>query len=111
MTVSLLAQALGLEVLNMADPQREISGGYCGDLLSWVMGNAEQGNAWVTIMTNNNVAAVASLLDLACVVLAENSQTDGELERICTEKGITLLRSQKGSFELCAETARLIKPE
>jgi hypothetical protein len=49
--------------LNLSDGEKEITGGYTGDLLSWVMGRASCGNAWITIMSNINIIAVASLLD------------------------------------------------
>ena len=76
MTVNELAQKLNAEVLSMPSPDSEITGGYCGDLLSWVMGRAQCGNAWITIMSNINVAAVASLSDVACVILAEGVKPD-----------------------------------
>ncbi len=37
MTVSEMASRLGLMPVVEADPQREVTGGYTGDLLSWVM--------------------------------------------------------------------------
>ena len=59
MTVKQLAEKYSFEVLSMPDPDKEIKGGYCGDLLSWVMGRAEASNVWLTIMTNMNIAAAA----------------------------------------------------
>ena len=61
MRVSELIDKYGMKALSLPDPDREIAGGYCGDLLSWVMGRAQQDNAWITIMSNMNVVAVASL--------------------------------------------------
>ena len=60
MKVKDFARLAGLEIICMPDPEREIEGGYCGDLLSWVMGRADSGSAWVTIMSNINIVAVAS---------------------------------------------------
>ena len=68
MTVQALQQALGLRVFHLADGGREVSRGYVGDLLSWVLGRAEAGSAWLTIMSNQNVAAVALLTEAACVI-------------------------------------------
>mgnify|MGYP007070152685 CR=1 FL=1 len=39
MTVKELSDALELKVFYMEEEDREIEGGYCGDLLSWVMGD------------------------------------------------------------------------
>ena len=43
MTVRQLADELDLTVFALDDPDREAAGGYCGDLLSWVMGRAVAG--------------------------------------------------------------------
>ena len=63
MIVRELVEKLNLKVLVEGDMDREITGGYCGDLLSWVMGRAKADDAWITIMTNINFVAVASLAD------------------------------------------------
>ena len=61
----------GFTEITMPDGEREIDGVYIGDLLSWVMGRASQDNAWITIMSNINVIAVATLADTSCVIQAE----------------------------------------
>ena len=61
MTVKELADALQLKTFYMEEEEREIDGVYCGDLLSWVMGKCPADAAWITIMSNQNVAAVAVL--------------------------------------------------
>ncbi len=99
-TVSALAERLGLEKINIGNPDREITAGYVGDLLSWVMGRAPEGGAWITVMTNVNVIAVASLSDVACVILAEGAELDeAALNRAKTE-GINVLASSKPAFDL-----------
>lgn len=107
MTVKELCDSLGLEILNLSDGDRKIEGGYCGDLLSWVMGRAKSGDAWVTIMNNLNVVAVASLTDCACVIFAENSELDEKLVETAGARDINLLRSEFDAFTLCGEIYRL----
>ena len=107
MTVEKLVQSLSLEVLSLEDGKREIAGGYCGDLLSWVMGKAKSGNAWVTIMNNLNVIAVASLTDVSCVIFAENSEVDEQIVQKGREQGINLLRSGLDTYTLCARIYNL----
>ena len=102
MTVEKLVQSLSLEVLSLEDGKREIAGGYCGDLLSWVMGKARSGNAWITIMNNLNVIAVASLTDVSCVIFAENSEVDEQIVQKGREQGINLLRSGLDAYTLYA---------
>lgn len=103
LTVQKLVDKLGLSVIELPDGEREITGGYAGDLLSWVMGRAKEGDAWVTIMTNMNVAAVAQLTDVACVIFAEGVVPDKEAVIKSRLHGINLLGSPKGMFELCGE--------
>ena len=109
MNVRELKDKAGLEVLTLPDGEKEVTGGYAGDLLSWVMGRADEGDAWVTIMSNINVVAVASLRDVACVILAENSDIDKETLEKAEAEGVNILRSEKSTFALCAEIASLIK--
>ena len=75
MTVRQMIDEMQLTPLTCPDPERVVTGGYVGDLLSWVMGRARSGQAWITIMSNINTVAVASLADVACVILAEGKET------------------------------------
>ncbi len=101
LTVEKLMDKLELAPIELPDGTRRITGGYAGDLLSWVMGRANEGDAWVTIMTNMNVAAVAQLTDVACVIFAEGVEPDKETVLKARMHGINLLGSPKGIFELC----------
>jgi len=107
-TVKELIEALSLKEITVADPDREVTGGYAGDLLSWVMGRASEGDAWVTIMTNINVVAVASLLDVACVLLSEGVTVGDDVLAAAKAKGVTLLGSDQPSYELCAALGKVL---
>ena len=73
MKLSELIRQLNLTLLTSKDyADREIGGCYIGDLLSWVMGRAQQGDVWITIMNNINIVAVASLTGCACILLCED---------------------------------------
>jgi len=105
MTVKELADALALEVICMPEPDREVTGGYAGDLLSWVMGRAASGDAWVTIMSNLNIIAVAALADPSCIILSERVEPESEVRERAERQGVNLLKSEKPTFALCAEIA------
>ena len=109
LTVEKLVERMELTAIEVPDPEREITGGYAGDLLSWVMGRAREGDAWVTIMTNMNVAAVAQLTDVACVIFAEGTVPDKEAVIKARLHGINLLSSPKGMFELCGEISDALR--
>ncbi len=92
----------------LADASREIDGAYCGDLLSWVMGKAEENNAFVTIMTNVNVLAVASLINMSVVIICENAELSDDFVVAAKEKEINVLKSSLPSFETCVALSKMI---
>ena len=108
MTVAELCKKAELRAIVLPEPEREIEGAYCGDLLSWVMGRAKSGDAWITIMSNLNILAVATLADVSCVLLAEGVTPDDELVNTAKQKGINILLSEKPSFELANLVGNLI---
>ena len=95
------ADELKLPPIVRSDGDRQVRNGYAGDLLSWVMGRALSGEAWVTIMSNSNIVAVASLTDVACVILSEGVQPDEGVADTAGQRGVNLLSSPLSTFELC----------
>ena len=100
--------AHGFEALALPDGEREIDGVYIGDLLSWVMGRAQMDNAWITIMTNVNVVAVASLADTSCVILAEGVAMTDELKDTAQAKDVNILGSSEPIYETAVRLAGLL---
>lgn len=98
----------GFEALALPDADREIDGVYIGDLLSWVMGRAQMDNAWITIMSNVNVIAVASLADTSCVILAEGVEMEGDLIQTALQKDVNILKSSQPIYETAVTLAGLI---
>lgn len=107
MKVNELAEAMGLKPLALSDGEREIDGCYVGDLLSWVMGRAQSGNVWVTIMSNVNIVAVATLADVACVVLAEGVTVGDDVTAVAKAKGVNLFTTDLTAYEIAAKVAAL----
>lgn len=108
MTVSELKDRLSLTEFCLADPDRPVTGGYAGDLLSWVMGRAEADCAWLTIMSNANVCAVAVLADTACVILTEGVSPDEALLTRCQAQGVNLLGTDASTFDTAASLKQLL---
>ncbi len=94
-----LAAMHGFKTVAMPDGEREINGVYIGDLLSWVMGRAKADDAWITIMSNINIVAVASLADVACIVLAEGVELDASVVETANAKGVNILSAQMPAYE------------
>ena len=108
MTVQELIHSMELTVFHLAQPERPVTGGYVGDLLSWVMGRASAGDCWITIMSNQNVAAVALMADVACVILTEGVQPDADLLRRAQEKGVNLLGVGQDTFAAACRLGQLL---
>lgn len=106
MTIHELVSATGLEVIHM-EPDREASGMFCCDLLSVAMARAPADSIWVTVMGNRNVVAVASLADVACVVLAEGYQYDEDAVTAAAGN-VTLLRSPDPIYETAVRLGQLL---
>lgn len=108
MTVEQLANTDGFEPIVISDKDREILGGYVGDLLSWVMGRAKEGDAWITIMSNANTVAVCTLADPACIVLAEGVEPEPDMLKRAKEQGINVIATKLDSFSASVRIAALI---
>lgn len=108
MKVNKLIEELELTVLTEGDLERECEGCYCGDLLSWVMSRAKDGDIWLTVMGNVNAVAVAVLTDCACIILTENSALDDAAKQRAVQQGVTILRSGKNAYELSVLISKLI---
>lgn len=103
MTVRDLVTTLSAEILVEGDLDRAVTGGYCGDLLSWVMGRARSGDAWLSVMGNVNAVAVCVLADVSCFILCENAALDDAARTRAETEGVTILRSPETAFALAGK--------
>ena len=72
-----LVDALGLEVKSARGSLgNEVTGGYSSDLLSDVIANGREGNVWITLQIHLNIVAVASMKDLAGIILVNGREPD-----------------------------------
>ena len=100
MTVEQLLNSANLKSVCMPEPEREVDGAYIGDLLSWVMGRATEGCAWITIMSNSNIVAVATLADVSCIILAEGVSPDEGVTETAKARGVNLLSCSESAYEI-----------
>ena len=108
MTVEEIVRELGLTVLaGGSDLSRPVTGGYASDLLSCVMAGAKSGNIWVTMQGHPNVAAVASLLTLAAVIVSEDSPVDPVTVQRAEENKVILLSTPFDTFTAVSKLAGL----
>lgn len=109
MTVNDLLKSGCFAAAALPSPDKTVEGAYVGDLLSWVMGKADYGNAWITIMSNVNVIAVASLTDVSCVILAENVIPDDEIKSLALQKNVNILTSQLPIYETAIKLSGMLQ--
>lgn len=112
LTVKELAEGLGLAVVEGGEAlEKTVTGGYCGDLLSWVMGRAGAGSAWITVMTNENAIAVAVLANVSCIVLADGAALGEKARQRAAENGVAVLSDASGAYELAVKIERALSGE
>lgn len=87
------------QILAEGRPERDISRIFCCDLLSIAMSKAPADGAWVTVMGNKNTLAVASLADVACIILAEGVSLDPDTIAKAGEEGIAILATELPVFD------------
>ena len=109
MKVKELVEKLNLKVVSgESGLDRDIDGCYVSDLLSDVMGNAEMGNVWVTLQTHKNVMAIASLKELACVILVKNLMPSDDTIEQSNEEGIPFLTTDMQTYETVGKIYQLL---
>ena len=109
MTVKELSETLSLTEFALPAPDAPVTGGYAGDLLSWVMGRASAGDCWITIMSNQNVAAVALMTEVACVILAEGVVPDETLRQRAEQQSVNILGTKMSAFDAAAALKQLLR--
>ena len=88
--------------------EKEITGGYVSDLLSDVMGNADEGQVWITLQTHKNIMAVASLKDLAAIILVKGLKPDEATIAHSEEENIPILGTSLEAFEVAGRLYKLL---
>jgi len=101
MTLGELAKKLGFKFLCVERKgDVPVSGGYVCDLLSDVMAHTKQGDLWVTRQVHENIVAVASLKDLAGIVLVNGRAPEEKTIQKAEQEGVALLLSELPAFEV-----------
>ncbi len=108
MTVNELKHLLNATVYNLEDGDREITCGYAGDFLSFVMGKAPTDCVWFTVMNNINVCAVATLAEVGVIVLCEGVEPDEPLLNKVKMQGVNMLAVDLDVYEAVKKVCHLI---
>lgn len=92
----------GSEALNMP-----IRGVICGDLLSYIIANGQEGHIWLTIQGHQNIVAVASLLNLGGILITGGIKPQEMTIDRAREQGVILLGTDKKTYCTAIELYKL----
>lgn len=100
-TLEAVAQALSLHPLVPGSRgESPILGALASDLLSFVMAEGKPGWVWVTIQTHSNVVAVATLNDMAAIIVASGFEPDEDTIARAEEEGVGLLTTEQSAYQV-----------
>lgn len=108
MQIREIAADIGLETLAVADPGREVAGGYCSDLLSDVLAHTQPGDLWITHQRHLNVVAVGKLRDVAGIVFARGLRPSPEVVARADAERVNLLVSSDPAFVVAGKLYSLL---
>lgn len=107
MTILELTQLTHWTVINAGTLENSIEGVYVGDLLSYVMGNAQAKQAWVTMQTHQNVIAIASLKEFSVLILVDGNSIDEDALQSARDNNISILVSPLPTYETIQKLVQL----
>ena len=111
MKIKDLVSQLDLNVLaGHSGLENEVTGAYVSDLLSDVMGNILEGQVWITLQTHLNVIAIASLRDVAGLILIQRFEPEPDMLKKADEEGIPVLTTGLTTFEISGKLYRILYP-
>jgi hypothetical protein len=103
-----LADRLALNVLQpVGNFDAAVTGGYTGDLLSDVMGNAKEHSIWITCQTHENIVAVARLKNLAGIILVNGRKPEDPTLGKARDEGVIILGTPESAFAITGAVAGL----
>lgn len=103
-----LAKALSLDVkAGKSQLEREVIGGYAGDLLSDVLANSKKGNIWITLHTHVNIVAVASVKELSGIITVNGRIPEEETLRKAEKERIPVMVTSLSAYSVVCRLSDL----
>ena len=101
MKIKDIVKTLDLQVMSGEEfLEREVTGGYAGDLLSDVLANSKKGNLWITLQIHQNIIAVASAKELSGIIIVNGRKPEEETLKSAQEEKIPVLISNLLTYEV-----------
>lgn len=108
MNLNQIIQELKLEVVaGVNEDNIEVSGVYIGDLLSLVIAKASEKDIWITIQTHLNIIAVATLVGVSAIIIAEDSEIESDTIKKAREVNMPILKTSLSAYEIACKLNNL----
>jgi len=110
MKITDIIKGLNLKVISGQNGlSNEITGGYVSDLLSDVMGNAKEGQIWITLQTHQNIIAVGSLKDIAAIIIVKGFVPEADTIEKSNVENIPVLSTDLDTFTIAGRLYDLLR--
>jgi hypothetical protein len=111
MDIGTIEKELNLTLMSAPDKRNNnVTGGYTGDLLSDVMANSHEGYIWITRQVHQNIVAVATLKELAGIILVNSCEPAKDTLEKAVRENVPILVSSLSAFELSGKIYNLLNP-
>lgn len=96
-----IIKELALKVVTASgNLDKEVNSGYASDLLSDVIANSKSGDIWITLQVHQNIVAVASMKNLAGIILVNSREPEKDTIKKADEENIPIMVSGLSAFEV-----------
>jgi hypothetical protein len=109
MTIREAAEALGAKIVQGEFEDGDLDGAYTSDLLSDVMANARDGGALITIQAHKNTVAVATLVNIVCLIICNNRPLPDDMLEAAKDEGIAVLLTKENQYTVSGKLWELLK--
>jgi hypothetical protein len=107
-TIREAAGALGAQIVQAEFEDTELSGAYTSDLLSDVMANAKDGGALITIQAHKNTVAVATLVNITCIIICNKRPLPEDMLETAKGEGIAVLLTGENQYTVSGKLWNLL---
>ncbi len=105
-----IIEQLELDIQSGHDPsdlEREVIGGYVGDMLSDVLAHAESNDIWVTIQLHLNIIPIAKMKDISGIIIANGRQPDEETMEKARTEDVPVLGTGMNAYQVAGKLYEL----
>ena len=109
MTIKDIAQKLEAKICQSEFEDTDVTGAYTSDLLSDVMAYAREGGALITIQAHKNTVAVATLVNVSCIIICNNRPLPEDMLESAKDEGIAILLTKENQFTVSGKLYDLLR--